>query len=231
MAQLQWFYSSNGGQAGPVSDTELKALAASGQLKLTDLIWRDGLADWMPAATALPGLFETPMSPPMATPVHQPAPHASANVLPYVGGGSVGADPGVTPRVLELLGATRPWVLLISIVMFLGTALVAIAGVFVLGAGLLGAASGGRGSGAFGAFGVIFGLIVLGMSLLSFVPAMYLARYASRIATLRLSRRVLDLEGALEAQKSYWKFIGIMILIYLGIYLMLFVIGGLSSIR
>ena len=51
-----WYYAQGGQQFGPVSSRQLKRLAAGGQLRPTDLIWKDGIADWTPALK-LKGLF------------------------------------------------------------------------------------------------------------------------------------------------------------------------------
>ncbi len=51
-----WFYAKGGDHFGPFTDDELKGLAAAGTLKRTDLIWKDGLDDWVPA-DAEQGLF------------------------------------------------------------------------------------------------------------------------------------------------------------------------------
>jgi hypothetical protein len=58
----QWYYSRGGSKAGPVSVTELKQLAGSGQLSPTDMVWKDGLAAWVPASS-LKGLFSPNLSP------------------------------------------------------------------------------------------------------------------------------------------------------------------------
>ncbi len=48
----EWFYTQNGQQApAPVSAAELKRLAVTGQLLPTDLVWREGMANWVTAAT------------------------------------------------------------------------------------------------------------------------------------------------------------------------------------
>jgi hypothetical protein len=53
----EWHYTLNGQQAAaPITATQLKQLAASGQLKPTDLVWQDGMLDWVPAG-AIKGLF------------------------------------------------------------------------------------------------------------------------------------------------------------------------------
>ncbi len=51
----QWFYSKDGqNRTGPVGMEELGRLAAGGGLKPDDLVWRQGMADWMPAGVATP---------------------------------------------------------------------------------------------------------------------------------------------------------------------------------
>jgi hypothetical protein len=59
------------------------------------------------------------------------------------------------------------------------------------------------------------------------VPGIFLMRYASRIAALVASGRADDLESALAAQKSFWKFVGIVVAVVLGLYLviLLLVVG------
>ena len=54
----QWHYQRGGKQVGPVSGSELKQLAASGQLSPADIVWKDGMAAWVPASS-LKGLFSS----------------------------------------------------------------------------------------------------------------------------------------------------------------------------
>jgi hypothetical protein len=47
----EWYYSKDGAQLGPVSETELRKLLAAGSLDpQRDLVWKSGMADWLPAA-------------------------------------------------------------------------------------------------------------------------------------------------------------------------------------
>src|SRR5262249_55010388 len=46
-----WHYQLDGKQIGPVSPEEMKALAAAGKLKPTDLIWNPSMMNWVPAST------------------------------------------------------------------------------------------------------------------------------------------------------------------------------------
>ncbi len=53
----QWFYTRDGqARFGPVSGSQLHALAQSGRVLPTDAVWTQGMAQWQPA-TAVTGLF------------------------------------------------------------------------------------------------------------------------------------------------------------------------------
>ena len=52
----EWRYSKNGQQHGPVTSSQLKELAAAGQIGANDLVWKDGMAEWTPASS-IDGLF------------------------------------------------------------------------------------------------------------------------------------------------------------------------------
>ncbi len=47
---MQWYYSKNGVQLGPISDSDIRAKFASGEILASDLVWREGMRDWLPAA-------------------------------------------------------------------------------------------------------------------------------------------------------------------------------------
>lgn len=61
----QWFYAQSGQQKGPISGEALRQLIASGQLRPTDLVWREGMANWT-ALQAVPELAPPPPAPPAA---------------------------------------------------------------------------------------------------------------------------------------------------------------------
>ncbi len=51
---IEWYLARDGQQHGPINETELQKVIEFGYLKPTDLVWRQGMADWAPAATILP---------------------------------------------------------------------------------------------------------------------------------------------------------------------------------
>ena len=52
----EWYYAIDGEQFGPVSDREIHDRAGDGSLQPSDLVWKDGFADWQ-QASAVAGLF------------------------------------------------------------------------------------------------------------------------------------------------------------------------------
>jgi uncharacterized RDD family membrane protein YckC len=76
MSTAEWYYLVEGQQMGPVGSRELKTLADRGRLQPSDLIWREGLPNWVPAArvkglfvdTDVYGLDEEPAPLPAAPP-------------------------------------------------------------------------------------------------------------------------------------------------------------------
>ena len=52
----QWYWAQDGQKCGPVEDAGLRQLAAKEQLRPTDMIWREGLPNWVPAGN-VKGLF------------------------------------------------------------------------------------------------------------------------------------------------------------------------------
>jgi len=47
---MQWYYSKNGTQLGPVAQSELISKLSSGEVSPSDLVWKDGMGDWIPAS-------------------------------------------------------------------------------------------------------------------------------------------------------------------------------------
>lgn len=65
---MQWYYSQNATQLGPVDQDELRSKLASGEVSGSDMVWRDGMPDWRPASTMLELAAHTPGPPPVRVP-------------------------------------------------------------------------------------------------------------------------------------------------------------------
>ncbi|WP_437193414.1 GYF domain-containing protein [Planctomicrobium sp. SH527] len=58
---VEWFYAIGDEQQGPVTFSDLKKLAARGELTHRDMVWHSGLVEWIPAGDQ-PGLISSPRS-------------------------------------------------------------------------------------------------------------------------------------------------------------------------
>ena len=70
------------------------------------------------------------------------------------------------------------------------------------------------------------------LGLLYIFPSLFLFRYASGIASMLKEDAVRGMESALAAQKSFWRFVGILTVIVLCIYavvLAVVVVGGIIA--
>ncbi len=59
---MEWHYARSGAKKGPLTSEEIRALAASGGLQPTDMVWHPGLDKWQ-MATEIPGLLLPPPLP------------------------------------------------------------------------------------------------------------------------------------------------------------------------
>jgi hypothetical protein len=118
----------------------------------------------------------------------------------------------VTPRAVEMLRQTVPWVRIMAILMFIGSGLMLLAGAAMFPVGL--AVRGGGGPPAF------LGCIYIPFALLYIVPALFLWRYAAHAKAFAITRHEQSLEEALQAQKSFWKFVAITALVVIGLYIL-----------
>ncbi len=144
---------------------------------------------------------------------------------PYAPYGSVPSVSRVDGAVVEVLGQTRPWVLLFAILCFLGSAFMVLGGLMMLASGLIGAGTaasthGATGSAAAltGTFGVGMGAFYLVMAIVYIYPGIKLWGYGSSIGRLLRSGDTADLVAALGHQKSFWKFSGITTLALIVLY-------------
>lgn len=48
--RMNWHYSNQGKQMGPVGSDELRSMIAAGMVLPTDLAWREGMTDWLPVS-------------------------------------------------------------------------------------------------------------------------------------------------------------------------------------
>ncbi len=121
----------------------------------------------------------------------------------------------------DMLRKTKPWVRFMSVIMFIASAFMALGGAFMMAAGAAGAP---------GMYGAFVGVVYVVMAVLYIIPAVFLWRYADRIGSFLLQRTPAALTHALEAQKSFWKFVGILTLIVICLYALMAIFAVFSAI-
>jgi len=147
-----------------------------------------------------------------------------------------GNPSAVDSTVILMLQQTRPWVRLCSVIGFIGTGLILLGAVAMVISGVV-AGSRSRGGMPFAGVTFLLGALYAVMGLLYLFPSLKLWRYGTAIANLSYSASLDDLIRALDQQRSFWKFVGIMVCVILGIYALMFVgflligVGSLSSMR
>jgi hypothetical protein len=98
----EWYYAQNNQKRGPVSAGQLKQLADSGQLRPSDLVWKQGLPNWV-AASSLKGLFAAVPAPPPSPAAPDEIP---ADAIQMVESGPPGV-PGPPPGEVLMLHLSR----------------------------------------------------------------------------------------------------------------------------
>lgn len=107
-ADTKWFYTRGGQQNGPVALAELQVLMSRGQVSATDLVWREGMAQWTAARNVaeLAGSLSAKAAPspaPASLLPSAPLPAAPIQVGYYAPGA------GMPPRAVQnLAGHARP---------------------------------------------------------------------------------------------------------------------------
>jgi hypothetical protein len=120
-----------------------------------------------------------------------------------------------TELMLTHLQGTKPWVLFLSILGFIGAGLM---GLFALIALIAGIAA-GSGDGGAGETAAVIGIAVfyLLLGVLHAFFAYLLIRYSTAIGHALSSDRTEDVEEALLRQKTVWKTVGIATIVLIGI--------------
>lgn len=122
---------------------------------------------------------------------------------------STGVDKNraVLNYIMNSLRATKPWTRLLSILGFIGTGLTVIVGLgIILGRDFLPMPT--------DAPPLIFvGVFYILTSALYLVPSIWLSKYSSAIASFLKGGDSVQLGNAIAYQKSFWKFVGILVLV------------------
>ncbi|MES2996775.1 MAG: GYF domain-containing protein [Verrucomicrobiota bacterium] len=114
---MQWYYSKNSSQLGPVSEAELRSKIASGEISPSDLVWKEGMSDWTPAGNVAEFVTAAGV-PPVLMPGYQQSPYTQPSVAP--GAAPQGGGKAITALILGICSIVfsficPPFSLIISI--------------------------------------------------------------------------------------------------------------------
>jgi hypothetical protein len=132
-----------------------------------------------------------------------------------------------SPKTVEYLSATRPWVLFLSVLGFIGAAFAVLVVLGSLAIGLMGEAAFGPEADNISLITALVYVPIVGVYVLFSV---LLVRYASAIGRLLNSGRTGDVEDALLKQKMFWKAAGITAIVGVGCIILAAIIGVVVAI-
>ena len=129
-------------------------------------------------------------------------------------------DAGITDEMIDAMRGTKPWVLLIGIVLIISAAFMLIGTIGIMIASTVGMAA--AEAGPLIGVAVMYGV----MGIIYVMMGVYLFKYSSAIGRLLQSVSVIDMEEALQSQRKFWKIAGIIT----AVMLVLMVLGFIAAI-
>ncbi len=135
-----------------------------------------------------------------------------------VGTGFDSNELSVSPAASGYLNETGRWAKFLAVIGFIFVGLLVIFGLF---AGTIFSSLGSPVPFP----GFMMGLIYIAMGILYFFPLYYLFRFATRLKGALTTKSARELESAFENLKSHYKFIAVLMIIVLGIYVF---VGGIA---
>ena len=119
----------------------------------------------------------------------------------------VDRDRAILNYIRKSLRATRPWTRLLSVLGFIGTGLMVLAGLGVIvGKSFIPVSEKAPPL-------VFMGLFYILASVFYLVPSIWLSKYSTAISAFLKAGDAIELGKAIAYQKSFWKFIGILALV------------------
>jgi hypothetical protein len=131
-------------------------------------------------------------------------------------------DEGITTLMIEAMRRTKPWVLLIGIVLIITAAFMILGTLGVFAASTISLGAEGPEAGAMLGVGVMYAI----MSAIYLMLGIYLLKFSSAIGRLVESASVIDMEETLDSQRKFWKLAGILT----AVMLVVMIIGFVAAI-
>lgn len=134
--------------------------------------------------------------------------------------GSVDRDRAILNYIRKSLRATRPWTRLLSVLGFIGTGLMVLAGLGVIvGESFIPVSEKTPPL-------VFMGILYTLSSVFYLVPSIWLSKFSTAVSVFLKSGDAIELGKAIAYQKSFWKFIGILTVVSIA----LIVLGIIAAI-
>ena len=122
---------------------------------------------------------------------------------------SVDKNKAVLNYIMNSLRATKPWTRLLSILGFIGTGLTVLMGIGIMvGGNLIPMPPEAPPLAYLGIFYILTSVFYL-------VPSIWLSKYSSAIDSFLKGGDSVQLGNAMAYQKSFWKFVGILVLVFI----------------
>lgn len=132
------------------------------------------------------------------------------------------------PVILGFLKETSTWTYFLSIIGFIGIGLMVMAGIiFII---TLGSMPGGNPYESLGIDISYFGMIYIVLGVIYFLPVFYLFNFSRRMKhALRLNNNE-ELSAAFSNLKSHYKFLGVVTIVIISLYVLILVIAMIAGI-
>jgi|TARA_R110000737_G_scaffold234416_1_gene247368 hypothetical protein len=146
-----------------------------------------------------------------------------------------GSTTGFTEKIKEYLAIIGKWAKFFSILGFIGMGFMLLAGLAFLLFGSLPMVDSLGGSSVSGYGNMTFmpklmGFIYIIMAVLYYFPVLYMYNFAIKIKVALASNSQHEYEIAFENLKKHFKFVGLVTVVILSIYALIFVLGLLAAI-
>ena len=146
----------------------------------------------------------------------------------------------LTENMLIYLKNAAPWIRFIGILGFIFSGLIAVWGLVSftlvpLFGQVMESITGGNSTGIFsGFFSIVYGgasgILILGSAAVVFVPSLFLYRSGDKLRAYMRTGTEGDLEEAFKNNKSFWKFCGIVSIVYLAFIPVVIIISVIAAV-
>jgi len=198
-----WYANIDGANQGPVDESTLKRWIVDGKVTADTMIWRPGMQDWISAETIRPDWF-----PPESRSTGAKGKKSKSNGR--IEGNSAELESQSANSELTVLLASRGWVQFLAILgLIFGTFAVvgSVAWFFLIATR--------DGSGPVKVIAVIISLVAIATAIAWFIGSLFLLNYSNRLSVLKYRLTAEDIQQAMQSLNRFWKFTGIVVLIWL----------------